>query len=89
MNFAAIAALVCIALEAFMSANGQVMRILFLVFNAIFIIVMIIMMILMFADKLDGNSSASLKHYVFHTIVMFGFLFTAVIAEAVVFCSGG
>lgn len=86
MNVAAVAAITMLIAAAFFSSG--VCRILFLVFNAIFVLCMAIFIGLIYADKMEnGPHSDSMKNHHFHAICCFSFMFIAAILEMLVLMS--
>lgn len=86
MNFAATAALICLIGAAI--CNSQVMRILFLVFNAIFVLAMAIMIGLIYADKLEEPTSFEMKAKHLHGVLCFSYMFLGAILELIVLFAG-
>lgn len=61
------------------------MRILFLVFNAIFVLTMAIMIGMIYADKLeDGPQSPEMKAHHLNGVMVFTYMFLAAMLEIVV-----
>lgn len=87
MNLAAVASITMLICAAFFSSG--VCRILFLVFNAIFVLCMAIFIGLIYADKMGdgGPNSSSMKQHHFHAICCFSFMFIAAILEMLVLMS--